>query len=223
MLTEAGGLALLAAISPTALLVSAVFLGSANPRRTVMLYLAGAIVVTAVMGALVFVVLRSTHLSRPHYHQTRYGLRLGLGLLLLLAGGWLLRRAERRMRQPAPEQHQGLISRMIARPGPKTAFLTGLVVYSPSLTFVAAIQVVATSRASVAASVAAIVVVVVITLAFVWLPLALYLVMPERTSRVLTGFNGWLRAHGQRLLAGALLLGGVVVTIDGILGLTGVA
>ncbi len=42
MLTEAAGFAVLAALSPTALLVSAVFLGSASPRRTVLLYLAGA-------------------------------------------------------------------------------------------------------------------------------------------------------------------------------------
>jgi hypothetical protein len=221
MLTQAGGLAVLAAISPTALLVSAVFLGSASPRRTVVLYLAGAIVVTAAMAVLIFVVLREAHLNLPHHHQSRYGLRLGLGLLMLLAAGWLLRRAGRAQKHGA-RQHQSLVNRMIARPGPKTAFLTGLLVYSPSLTFLAAIEVVATSKASVGASVGAIILVVVITLAFIWLPFGLYLIMPERTSRVLTGFNGWLRAHGQRLLVGALFLAGAVVTADGILGLTGV-
>src|ERR1700689_4595892 len=90
MLTEAAGLAVLAAISPPALLVAAVFLGAASPRRTVLFYLAGAVVMTAAMAAVVFVVLRAGHLYKPREHQTRYGLRLGLGLLMLLAGTFVL-------------------------------------------------------------------------------------------------------------------------------------
>ena len=49
MLLEATGLALLAALSPTALLVTAVYLGSDRPKLIATLYLAGAIT-----GALVF-------------------------------------------------------------------------------------------------------------------------------------------------------------------------
>jgi hypothetical protein len=216
MLTQAAGLAVLAALSPTALLVSAVFLGSTSPRRTVLIYLAGAIVMTAILGTVIFVVLQAGHLQRPHQHQARYGLRLGLGVLMLLAGGWLARRGARK---PDPaKQGKGIISRMIAKPGPREAFLVGLLVYSPSLTFVAAIQVVATSKDSVAASVGAIAFVIAITVLFVWGPLVLYLLMPERTGRLLRGFNGWLRSHGHLLAVGALLIGGVVLTIDGIIG-----
>lgn len=219
MLTEVAGFAVLAALSPTALLVSAVFLGSASPRRTVLLYLAGALVMTAVMATLVFIVLRAGHLYKPHEHQTRYGVRLGLGVLMLLCGGWLLRRGERK-RDPA-KQDQGFISRMIARPGPRAAFLVGLVVYSPSLTFVAAVQVVATSNDGIAAAIGAIAFIIAITVIFVWLPLVLYLLMPDRTGLLLGSFNGWLRTHGHVLLVGALLVGGALLTSNGILGLTG--
>lgn len=220
MLIEAAGLAVLAALSPTALLVSAVFLGSTSPRRTVLVYLAGAIVMTAVLGTVIFVVLQAGHLQMRHQHQARYGLRLGLGLLMLLAGGWLARRGAR---PPDPaKQGKGIISRMIAKPGPKEAFIVGLLVYSPSLTFVAAIQVVATSSESVAATVGAIAFVIVITVVFVWLPLVLYVVTPDRTGRLLGSFNGWLRSHGHVLAVGALAVGGAVLTINGILGVTGV-
>jgi hypothetical protein len=41
MLAEAAGFAFLAALSPTALLIAAIYLGSARPRRTVLCYLAG--------------------------------------------------------------------------------------------------------------------------------------------------------------------------------------
>jgi hypothetical protein len=138
---------------------------------------------------------------------------------MLAAGGWLWRRGER-TKDPA-KQGRGLIGKMIAKPGPKEAFIVGLLVYGPSLTFVAAIQEVATSKDSVAASIGAIAFVIAITVLFIWLPLVLYLIAPERTGRVLGNFNGWLRSHGHVLAVGALAIGGVVVTIDGILGLTG--
>jgi hypothetical protein len=220
MLTQAAGLAVLAAISPTALLVAAVFLGAASPRRTALLYLAGAVVVTAVMTATLFVVLRAGHLYRPQQHSARYGLRLGLGLLMLAGTGYLRWRG-RRPKDPA-RQSAGLLSRMIARPGPKEAFIVGVLVYLPSLTFVAAVQVIATSDADTAAIVAALALVIVITLAFVWLPLLLFVLMPDRTGRMLASFNEWLRVNGPILLACALGVGGVLLTLNGILGLTGV-
>jgi Sap, sulfolipid-1-addressing protein len=219
MLSEAAGLAVLTALSPAALLVVAVFLGSATPRRTGILYLAGAITMTAVMATVVFIALRAGHLYTPHQHKTRYGLRLGLGVLLLAAGLYVRRRGPR-ARDPVKEQ-QGLIARMTATPGPKAAFIVGILVYSPSLTFVAAVQIVATSKASVAYSVLALIVVIAITVLCVWLPLVLYLLMPERTGHLLTSFSGWLRGHGQLLLVGALIAGGVLLTLNGILGLTG--
>ena len=53
MILQAAGLAVLAAISPTALLVAAVYLGSARPRLVGSLYLAGAILMSLVMGLVV--------------------------------------------------------------------------------------------------------------------------------------------------------------------------
>lgn len=80
MLIQAVGLALLAALSPTAAAVSAVFLSKANPQRIVLIYLTGAIVMTAIMAAVVFALLQSGHLYRAAERQPRYDLRLGLGL-----------------------------------------------------------------------------------------------------------------------------------------------
>ena len=82
MLAQAAGLAVLAAISPTALLVAAVYLGSARPRQTLLFYLIGALLMSTVMGAVVLVLLRSGGFSLPHHRTPRYGLRLGLGILL---------------------------------------------------------------------------------------------------------------------------------------------
>jgi hypothetical protein len=218
MFASAAGFALLAAISPAAILVCATYLGSASPRRTTMWFLAGAITMTVVIGVVLLAVLRAGGLSLPAHHTTRYGVRLGLGVLAL-AGGLFL--ARRRPRPPDPDKPKkpGLVSRLTARPGPATAFAAGVLVFIPSGAFLAAVQVVATARAGVASTAGALATVVIIDVMFVWLPFAFHLVRPEATERTLKSFNGWLRAHGRALVAGALGVAGLLLIAQGVYGL----
>lgn len=217
MVAQAAGFAVLAAMSPTALLVIAVYLGSPRPRLTGGYYLAGATVMSVVAGVIVLVALRSGGLSRPAEHTPRYGLRLGLGVLAVIVAAGV---AIRRPRPPDPARAgKGIVSRMVANPSPRTAFIAGVIVFSPSVTFVAAVQVIATARASVKLSALALTVVVIINVLLVWLPILAHLAVPDLTSRSLTVFNGWLRAHGRLLLATAAAAAGVILIVDGLTGL----
>jgi len=219
VLAQAAGLALLAALSPTALLVSAVYLGSARPRLTGLFYLAGAVAMSLVMGIVILAVLRGAGLSRPHEHTPRYGLRLGLGILLVAAGIFVTRKP----RQPDPAQARpGLVSRMIANPAPLSAFLVGILIFAPGVTFLAALQVIATARASVELTTLAVVIVVIINVLLVWLPIVLHLVAPGPTTRRLGAFNAWLRAHGHTVLVGVLVVVGAIMIFDGSYGLIAV-
>src|SRR5271169_3513169 len=92
---QAAGLAFLAALTPTAALVAAAYLGSANPRRISLFYLAGAVVMSLVIGVVVVVALHAGHLDHPHQRTPRYGLRLGLGIVALVAGLVTARRKPR--------------------------------------------------------------------------------------------------------------------------------
>jgi hypothetical protein len=65
----------------------------------------------------------------------------------------------------------------------------------------------------------AIILVVVINAVLVWLPLLVHIFAPGVTTRYLTGFNGWLRANGNKILIAVLIVGGVLVAGNGILGL----
>ena len=217
MILQAAGLALLAALSPTALLVAAVYLGSARPRLIGMFYLAGAVIMTVIMAIVVLLVLHSIGLNQPREHEPRYGLRLGLGVIALVAGIVI---AARKPKQPDPDKPvQGIMSRLVANPGPVSAFVVGVLVFTPGVTFVAAMQVIATAKASIEAIVTAAILVVIINVVLVWLPIVLHLIAPGPTSRYLTAFNAWLRAHGPVLLAGVLIVAGVILTINGSLGL----
>lgn len=223
MLGQAAGFALLAAVSPTALLVMAVFLGSASPRTTAFLYVAGAVVMTVVMAIVVLVVLRAVGLNEPRQREPRYALRLGLGFLALLAAAFLTTRWRRPLAAgPAPGEDAakkpGLIARLTTNPRPLAAFLVGLLLFAPSATFIAAVQVVATANPGVPLTVGTLVVIVILTVATVWAPLLAYLAAPEATSRTLAAANGWLRANGRVLLIGALWAAGVLLVVNGVLG-----
>jgi hypothetical protein len=217
MIYQAAGLALLAALSPTALLIAAVYLGSARPRLTGLFYLAGAVTMTVIMAIVVLLVLRSVGLNHPREHEPRYGLRLGLGVIAFVAGIVV---AARKPKQPDPgKPKQGFMSKLVANPGPASAFIVGVLVFTPGVTFVAAMQVIATARASTEEIVAAALIVVIINVLLVWVPIVLHLLAPATTSRYLTAFNSWLRAHGHSLLAGGLIVAGAILIVNGALGL----
>jgi Sap, sulfolipid-1-addressing protein len=217
MLLQAAGFAVLAALSPTALLITAIYLGSARPRTTALCYLAGAVLISTVMGAAVLLLLRYGHFQLPGHRAPRYGLRLGLGLLILAAGAVV---ARRQPRLPGPGQPgKGIVSRLVSSPAPMTAFVAGVFIFMPAVTFIAAIQVIATARAGAALSALGLVMVIVINVAFVWLPFVAYLAAPGPTTRTLAAFNAWLRTHGRILLILALLVAGAVLTVNGLLGL----
>ncbi len=217
MLADAVGLALLAALSPAVLLIAAVYLGSARPRLTASSYLAGAVMMSIVTAVIILAALRSLGLSRPSEQTPRCGLRLALGVILLVAG--LVISA----RKPGPSDparpRQGLVSRMLASPAPRSAFAVGLLMFAPGAIFIAAIEVIATARASLGLTVLAIAVVVVINVMLVWLPILLHLAAPAATERRMSAFNGWLRAHGRTILAGAMVVAGLVLAVSGTLGL----
>jgi hypothetical protein len=238
MLAQAAGFALLAAISPTALLVMAVFLGSANPRATALAYVTGAIVMTVAMAVALLVVIRETGLNLQRNHDPRYGLRLGLGVLALAGAVVIIRRrsrpaqssrgaassrAESSRAGPGPAgPGGGFVSRLAARSSARSAFVLGVILFAPSATFIAAVQVIATARASVPHTVVGLVIVVIVSVLVVWLPLLTFLAAPEATTRRLGDLNGWLRTHGKRIATGALGVGSVILIVNGALGLTGV-
>jgi hypothetical protein len=221
---QAAGFAILATISPTALLVMAIFLGSANPRTTAVLYVTGAVLMTVATAVAVLFILRATGLNEPRAHDARYGLRLGLGILALAAAALIarFRRIEpelKPMSDPGPPKTTGLITRLTTQPRPGTAFAAGVILFAPSATFIAAVSVVATADATLAATVLALVIVVILSVAVVWLPLVTFLAAPEATGLRLTRLNTWLRANGRAILITGLAIGGVVLIVNGAVGL----
>jgi hypothetical protein len=53
----------------------------------------------------------------------------------------------------------------------------------------------------------------------VWLPFIAHLVAPEATARALRNANGWLVAHGRTVVVYGLAVVGVILVVNGVLGL----
>jgi Sap, sulfolipid-1-addressing protein len=220
VLLQATGLALLASLSPTALLIVAVYLGSERPKVTAAFYLAGAIFMGLVSGVVTLLVLRSADLDRTADRTPRYGFRLGLGVVLLAIGVVLARR-----KQPAANkagEEKGLVFRMATRPGIVSAFVVGVLVFAPGVAFLAALQVIATASAGIDLTIVAVLIVVVTNALFVWLPIGLYLAFPVKTTHYLAIFNGWLRAHGRISLVCVMLVVAAILVSNGIYGLVAI-
>jgi Sap, sulfolipid-1-addressing protein len=216
VLGQAAGFAVLAALSPPALLAVAVYLSSANPRKSVLIYLAGAVTMTVVLGIVILVAIHAGGLSRPSQRQPRYGLRLGLGILALGAAIFI---ARRQPKLPRPDKKPGLVARIMAHPAPIAAFAVGLLLFTPSASFIAAVQVIATARASLGLIVLALAVVVIIDVMFIWLPFILYLAAPDATTRHLKAATAWIKAHGRAITVAVLLIAGILLTANGAAGL----
>jgi len=220
MYGQAAGLAALAALYPPALVIAAVYLSSASPRTLAGLFVTGAVLMTTVAGIVILIALRVGGLSLPANRPARYGLRVGLGAVALIAAGYLIWRfRHQRAPDPAKASKPGRISRMTAHPRPLTALAVGLVLFAPGVGFIAAVQVIATAKASVTATVTAMVMVVVIDLAFAWLPVALYLIAPEATTHALRSLSTWLGEHSRALVTGSLGAVGTILLVDGVIGL----
>ena len=87
MIEQAAGLALLAALSPTALLVAAVYLGSARPRLTALFHLADAVIMSVIMAVAVLAALQVIATARADIELTAAAVAVVVVINVLLV--WL--------------------------------------------------------------------------------------------------------------------------------------
>ena len=224
MIAEAAGFALLASISPTSLVVMAVFLGSQSPRTMASTFAAGAIVMTVSAGVASLFILRAVGLNLSVNNEPRFGLRLGLGVLALASAIVVSRRGrpDRQETAEADQRADGVVGRLVAKTTPRAAFAAGLILFAPSVTFLAAVQVIATANTGVLVTLTGLLIVIALSAVAAWLPLVAYLAAPDATTERLKAVNGWLREQGRAVAVAALAIAGLALVVNGALGLAGV-
>lgn len=204
--------ALAAAIWPPALLFVAFLLGLPSPRRGALVYLAGAVVITLGVGFAAVLLLQGAGLTRGRHPVAHAWIDLVLGAgLLAFAVAILLR--------------PGLISRSTRRErrelGALAIFAAGMAMYSPSPFYLASLHAISKEELSATATALDVILAAGIYLAMIEIPIVLYLVWPERTTRWLDAGNRQLARHGRTVVIIAAAGFGIFLLANGIKNVVG--
>ncbi len=208
-------LALVASLYPFGLAVLFLLFEATRPKVRSGVFLAGAAVCTLAVGFVFVFALRGTGVDQSSATTPRYGLELAIGVAFLI-GAWVL---VHRVPKPKTDAGPSRVRNAIAGSGVLAVFVVGIVMYTPSPTYLAALEVIGSSKLSVTAASVWIIIVVVLLLITIEVPILLYWVAPGWTIPRLTALNTWLSRNGRSFFAWVLVVLGVWEMIRGLVGL----
>ena len=209
---QAAGMALVASLYPLGLAMVLLLATAGRPRAKAMIFLAGAAACTLAVGFVVVFALHGAGLAQHSQRTPRYGLRLALGLALVIAAvvvTRLPRRAGGASRWSRRAREGGLIM----------VFLVGLALYLPSPAYLSALERVGSARLPAAALAGWVVLMTALVLITIEVPIALFLLAPEWTIPKLRAVDAWLGRHARTLAAAVLAVLGVWQAAEGLAGL----
>jgi hypothetical protein len=215
--TQAIPLALLASLYPFGLAALLVLLNSNRPRSRSVVFLVGGAVCLLAVGLTFVFVLRGVGLDQSSNSTGRYGLRVAFGALFLI-GAWILAHHPPRAKKSGDEPSR--VSRAVSSSGLLATFALGIAMYTPSPTYLAALDEIGGTKMGNAAAVGWVAIVVVLVLITIEIPILLYFTVPAWTVSRLDDLNNWLSRNGRTLLVYVLVVLGVWQIVDGIVGLT---
>jgi hypothetical protein len=228
------GLALLSMFNPTLLAAVTVMLLLPSPKRLMLGYLLGAYVTSISLGmAIVFALHESSAVSTSQSTISPVE-DLVLGMLALLVAFALgtdrdrgLR--ERKERRRSAKQEEGgpegekesLPMRLLGRGSPRIAFVVGLLLSFPGVSYLAGLDRIDELGAGTASTALLVVGFCLIQQTLIELPLIGYALAPDWTQDAVDRFRAWLDRNGRRAgIVGAAAIG-LALVVRGLVGLLG--
>jgi Sap, sulfolipid-1-addressing protein len=208
-------LALIASLYPFGLAALFLLLQATRPRARAGVFLIGAAVCTLAVGFLVVFVLRGAGVGDNSEQTPRYGLELAIGVAFLV-GAWVL---AHHVPKPKGDDQPSRITKVASGSGLLVVFVVGIAMYTPSPTYLAALEVVGSSKLSTAATSLWIIIVVLLLLITIEIPILLYWLAPGWTVPRLSAVNDWLARNGRNFFAIVLAVLGVWELSRGLVGL----
>ena len=212
VLTELIPLALVVALSPLSIIPAVLVLQSPHARITGLTFLGGWLLTIAVLTG-VFVQLSGLMPEAGHPSTTASWVRIGIGVLLVAFG--IYRWANRNHDAPEPAWMRKLTNITPAR-----GFVTAavLAVVNPKVLFmcVAAGLAISTDELPRAATWASVLVFAVVAGSSVAIPVLTYVAAGERLDPAMARLGAWLHRQHAVLVAGILIVIGLVVAYKGL-------
>ena len=223
-------LALAAAVVPALLACVAVLLARPKPRRLLLAFYLGGLIVSVTAGLVILgyygnghsVIGSTSSRPSPGTSIVEGAAALLLAWLLAASGGERIRAGARSRvaahRRPRPDAGgtPSKLQKQLDRASPPMAFALGAVINLPGPYYLLALGHIAEGRYSHVQEVAGVAVFNLIMFALVELPLIGYLVRPERTAERVTVVSAWLNANGLRLIGWIIGAAGIALIVQGL-------
>ncbi|MDF2822981.1 MAG: putative threonine efflux protein [Mycobacterium sp.] len=214
-LAELIPLAMVVALSPLSIIPAVLVLHTPRPKPTGLAFLAGWVVALAALTSLFLAVsglLGGMGGQPPNWASW---LRIVIGAALLVFGvfRWVTRHTK-------PHQMPGTRQLTTAGPGKALAFGALLTVVNPKVLFICAAAGLAIGTSGLPnGAPAAVAVFVALSASTVALPVLAYAASGERLDPTLASVKAWMEKHNAALVAGILVVIGLMVLYKGIHGL----
>ena len=230
-LVDIYGLALLAMFNPTLLAATTVMLLLRNPKRLMLGYLLGAYLTSITVGLLIVHTLNGSGLEQTSKKNIGPLEDIIIGLLALTIA-FILRTGrdrpleERRRvkkeakleaRKEAGKPTESLPMRLLDRGDPKVAFVVGVALSFPGVSYLDALDHIHHLNPGTAATVLLVVSFCVIQLLLIELPLLGYLFSPKRTDDAVKRSKAWMARRGRTVAVIGATVIGVLLLIRGVI------
>jgi Sap-like sulfolipid-1-addressing protein len=223
-------LSLLAMFNPTLLAAVTLMLLLPNPKRLMLGYLFGAYTASISLGLAIVFALHDTDAVDTSKQTIGPGEDIVIGALLLLVAFVLgtdrdqplrERRERRKSAKQAKnggEEKEPLPMRLLGRGSPRTAFVVGLLLSFPGVSYLTGLSHIDKLGAAAVPTALLVIGFCLVQQLLLELPLIGYAVEPEWTQRAVDGFRAWLARNGRRAgIIVAIVLGALLI-IRGIAG-----
>ena len=202
-------MAVAVSLEPFRIGMSVVMLNRPRPQFQLAAFLAGGFAMGLAVGVTVLFAVGS---RLPQAHFTLPRVQIAVGALALLTALVIAVTPGKSRTPPA------WLTRALEGKSLWVAGCAGLCIALPSVDYLAALAVIASSGTDPSLQLTALVSFNIVAFGLVEIPLVAYLIAPARTSTAMTALNDWIRGRRRREVAVLLTVVGVVLLVAGLLG-----
>jgi len=221
-------LSLVAAANATLLAAVTVMLFLENPKRLLLGYLAGALLISLTIGFVIVFVIHDSGATETAQNSLSPSMDIALGAIFLLvayvvsSGRGERLKERRKAKKGADVENAGKgpskVEQLLGRGDPRITFALGVVFTLPGVAYLAALHDLQQLEYGAAGEILVILGFNMMLLALLEIPLVGYLLAPERTVIAVQHFRTWLTQSGRRIVVVGAAGVGVVLLVRGAIG-----
>jgi hypothetical protein len=195
---------LVAAANASLLAAVTVMLFLPNPKRLLIGYLLGGLLVSLTIGFVLVFAVHQSGATSTGQNSVAPAMDIALGLILLVAAYVLRSERMERRRERKKKEKEGVekgpskVERVLGRGSARVTFLVGIVLTLPGVSYLAALHELDNLNYATVPTILVILGFNIMLLILLEIPLIGYVFAPERTVVAVQNFRGWLSKNGLR-------------------------